>query len=681
MLKVLISMIVLMICNCHLVCAQVTWEDWKLDVGDDESLSEWKTQYEELADLSEHPFNINTVTKEELELLPFLSDKLIENILYYVYKYGPLVSKNELLGVEGMDWQTRSFLQDFIYIGPSDNEKDNLYIKNVFKYGKQELLTRFDIPFNQKAGYADYSEEALEKNPDKKYLGSPVYHNIRYKFQYRQQIFFGLTAEKDAGEPFFVYPNRKGYDYYGFYLQLQDISKIKSLVVGNYKAGFGYGLVINMNNFSLGKYVTGNGLRMGKGLSKHASVDEFHYLHGVGITYRLDKRWNLSAFYSYRRMDGNVDGLFIKTLKTDGLHRLPKENEKSKVFNNHLIGSNLTYNGKFMEYGLTVVYNKFNKMLNPDFRPYNKYYPRGDYFFNAGGFYKFFLNKFTFSGETAIDKNGRLAMLHILNYSPDVDNTFVFMNRYYDMKFQTLYGKSFGENSRMQNELGFYLGLESNTLPNMKLSGYVDVFHFPYLRYRVDKVHTTGFDASVQISYTPVSSLAMLIKYSCKDKPLNHEFDNGNKYVLPDLRHRLHYGFSYNLDPGFLFKTSLEYIRTGFYKSEKSNGMYLSETMKMDIPSFPVKLSLSSAWFSTEDTSSRVYVYEPGLLYSFSMYSFYGKGCRHALNVIYQWKDRLSLHSKLGWTHYRDRNEIGTGLETIHGNNKLDLQLQLKLKW
>ena len=114
---------------------------------------------------------------------------------------------------------------------------------------------------------------------------------------------------------------------------------------------------------------------------------------------------------------------------------------------------------------------------------------------------------------------------------------------------------------------------------------------------------------------------------------------------------------------------------------DKSSGFYVSESVKMDIPAFPLKVTFSSAWFSTDDTSSKIYMYEPGILYSFSMYSFYGKGSRHSFNLVYEWKDKLSVHTKLGWTHYADRNKIGTGLEEIDGNNKLDLQLQLKLKW
>ena len=92
--------------------AQTGWIEHQQNVSSEEELKGWEEIYEELAELAENPFNINTVTKEELEQLPFLSDELIENILYYVYKYGPLLTINELLGVEGMDRQIRHFLSD-----------------------------------------------------------------------------------------------------------------------------------------------------------------------------------------------------------------------------------------------------------------------------------------------------------------------------------------------------------------------------------------------------------------------------------------------------------------------------------------------------------------------------------------------------------------------------------------
>ena len=427
----------------------IEWQEMSVD---DENIASLFEQYEELAEIAENPFNFNTLTKEQLEQLPFLSDRLIENILYYVYKYSPIVSMSELLGVEGMDWQTRKFLEHFIYIGPVKEKDEKFSFKRMMKYNRQELTTRVDIPLNQKAGYADYPENVLIDSPNKKYYGSSLYNNIRYRFEYNKQVYFGLTAEKDPGEPFFRLYNKKGYDFYSAYLFLQNIGRFKSIAIGNYKASFGYGLVMNMG-FSMGKYSSSSSLRRtGQGISKYTSTGEYNYFQGIASTYRLSKRWDATFFYSFRNIDAHVENQFIKSLKTDGYHRLYKDIEKKNTIYNNVIGSNLTYNGKYVEYGLTAVYNCFDKVLNPDYKEYNRYYPRGKDFFNAGAFYKFFLKKFMISGETAIDKGGAIATINSVCYSPTVETDITLINRYYDKKYQSIYANSFGENSRTQNQ-------------------------------------------------------------------------------------------------------------------------------------------------------------------------------------------------------------------------------------
>ena len=96
--------------------SQERWEDIfeRLVANGDENSSQWENLMEDLTDLKEHPLNINTVTKEQLEKFPFLSEQLIENILYYIYKNGPMLSDKELLMVQDMDIQTVRFLKPFI---------------------------------------------------------------------------------------------------------------------------------------------------------------------------------------------------------------------------------------------------------------------------------------------------------------------------------------------------------------------------------------------------------------------------------------------------------------------------------------------------------------------------------------------------------------------------------------
>ena len=380
--------------------AQEAWEELAEQLIDEEGgeVFQWENNFEELSELRENPININTATKEQLERFPFLSDKLIENILYYLYKYGPMLSENELWMIEDINRQTIRCLQPFICFKHTEKEEYKPTLKQVLKYGKQELSTRVDMPFYTKSGYKLHTKEELKKNPNKQYLGYGYYHSLRYSFHYRDKIYLGLTAEKDAGEPFFAGQNRKGYDFYSPYLFIRNMGRIKSLAIGNYRLSYGYGLVIN-TDFGMGKTATLSTLgNKNRGIRKHSSTDEYNYFQGAAASYKLSKRWTTDAFYSYRKMDGIVNNRFITSLKKDGYHRLYREFEKKNMITNQVIGSNLNYNGKYCELGLTAVYNVFNKPLNPDLKPYNKFYPRGKDFYNVGGDYKFFWNHFYYLG-------------------------------------------------------------------------------------------------------------------------------------------------------------------------------------------------------------------------------------------------------------------------------------------
>ena len=202
------------------------WEEIIEQISSDEAEEEKSVEnyIEELSELNNQPFNINAVTKEQLEQFPFLSDIQIENILFYLYISGPMQTIYELQMIEGMDRQTIQYLLPFVYLGEYKENISTPSFKKMLKYGKHELITRSDIPLNKKSGYKSISDSVLQENPNKHYLGSPLYHSLRYGFHYKEQLYFGFTAEKDAGEPFFRKQNKKGYDYYSFYFLLKNMN-------------------------------------------------------------------------------------------------------------------------------------------------------------------------------------------------------------------------------------------------------------------------------------------------------------------------------------------------------------------------------------------------------------------------------------------------------------------------
>ena len=653
--------------------AQSVWEEvieqW---VNNQKSNSyQLENLIESLDELKENPLPINIATKEQLERFPFLSDQLIENILYYIYKHGPMLSDKELMLVTDMDQQTARCLKLFITFQQSDKEENKPTLKNILKYGKQELSTRVDIPVYTKAGY----------QKENGYLGFSFYTNLRYSFRYSDKVYWGLTVEKDAGEPFFNKENKKGYDYYSPYLLIKNMGRLKTLALGNYRLNYGYGLVMN-TDFSMGKTTMISTLgNKATGIKKHSSTDEYNYFQGIAGSISITNRLSADAFYSYRTMDGIVDNQFITSIKEDGYHRVVKDFEKKNTFSNQLIGSNLHYNGKSFELGLTSVYNIFNKMLNPTERAYNQFYPRGKDFFNIGVNYKVFWKQFTLLGETAIDKNGKLATMNMLRYSPKGDFQLIFMNRFYDVAYQGIYAKSMGEGSSAQNESGFYIGLETSLLRHFKLMTYGDFFYFPWKKYQLSKNGTQGFDGVIQLSYSPLYELDMFIKYRYKNKHKDITSEVGQKKTLPYIQQKGRYQLNYSPINELMLKTTVDIVYNAFQQEKASKGILVGESIGYKFRKLPIQLDGSVAWFHTDDYASRISMYEKSLLYTFHVPSFYGKGERYALNVRYTWKDLLVLQVKYAYTHYRDRETIGSGLEQINGNKKSDLYFQIRLKF
>ncbi|MDT3387506.1 MAG: helix-hairpin-helix domain-containing protein, partial [Bacteroidota bacterium] len=94
-----------------------------------------------------------------------------------------------------------------------------------------------------------------------------------------------------------------------------------------------------------------------------------------------------------------------------------------------------------------------------------------------------------------------------------------------------------------------------------------------------------------------------------------------------------------------------------------------------------LRLQAAVGYFDTDDYNSRVYIYEPSVLYNFSFPSFYGNGIRCSMNARADLGKRLMVIAKLGITHYFDRSSISSGLQEISSKGMTDLELQVRWKF
>lgn len=636
-----------------------------LSTTDEEGSSRnWENELQELTELVNNPVNLNSATKEQLEQFPFLNDLQIENILAYIYVHGQMQSIYELQLVEEMDRRAMETLLPFVCVKPVDNVKSPFDFKRLLKYGKQEVITRLDIPLYTRKGY------------EKTYLGPSVYNSVRYGFHYGDKFYAGVTTEKDAGEPFGALHNKRGYDFYSYYLLMHDIGWLKTLAVGNYRLNFGQGLVLG-NGSMFGKIADFSSFTFREtGIRKHASTDEYNYFRGVAATAKLNN-WELSTFYSHRSLDGIIKDDEITSIYKTGLHRSRKEADKMNLFTMQLTGGNLTYAGKRFKAGLTGIYYFFNHPYEPDLKGYSKYNLRGNNFYNLGVNYKYHWRRFSVQGEAAMGKSGQ-AFVNRLQYSFSQSYQLMLIHRFYAHDYWAMFAHSFSE-SAVQNENGWYMAASAAPLRNWKFAASLDLFSFPWWKYRISKP-SRGIDGLFQADYTPCRNIEMVANYRYKQKDRDVAGTKG-KVILPTSHHRLRYRLSYLPLSSLLLRTMADYNLFHSEGESVRRGYQLTQMASYQLPWIPLKTELQGSYFSTDDYDSRVYIYEKGMLNSFYTPSFQGQGIRLAVHLRYDVNEHWMAIAKFGETVYCDRDEIGSGNDLIRGNKKADVQMQLRFKF
>ena len=638
--------------------------------------------YEDMIYYSENPINLNKTTKEELEKLQFLSDIQVDNILHYLYRYAPLNTIYEMQLIDGLDMTDIRMLLPFVMLGEAGARKETLRLKDVFKYGKNELYLRLDRGLETKEGYRFIPEEeqqAEEKNA-RKYVGDPFYNHIKYRFRYRDRIAFGVTAEKDAGEQFWGDHN-KGYDFYSAHVELKNFGKLKTLVLGDYRANFGQGLVLR-TDFSMGKssYVMQVNPRS-SGLKKYTSTDEYNFFRGAGATVSLGNL-DITGFYSNKLIDGDTIGGQFASVKIDGLHRTINDLNRKRNVSQQVIGGNVTYTYSWLQVGATALYNSFDHSLEPRPANYNKFYFRGKEQTVGSVNYRVRAGKLNIFGETALsDREGAWATINGLNFSPISRVGLVALHRYFSKEYDTFFATTFSESSRVNNETGFYIGTEVRPIKYWKVSAYIDSYRFPWMKFGIDEP-SIGKDYLVQVDYAPKRNVNMYWRFKFEEKMSNYsDTVTTMPLVLPQQKWAARYLLNYSYGR-FSFKNQLDV--NSFYDEVNpvSYGYSALQDVSYEFVRVPLRIDLRFYIFDAMNYENRLYTYEKDVLYAFSVPMNYGMGSRYYVNLRYELNQNISFWLKLAQTVYADeRATISSSNEEIQGNRKTDLRFLMRLKF
>ena len=540
---------------------------------------------EQLMEIAENPIDLNQTNAEELSQLCWLTDEQIDDILLYQYQHA-FVSVYDLQLIHSLkDYDIRNLLPFVEVKGDRLEVKGkDMYFREVFHYAKHEITLRADA-----RNIEDYEND-------------PMYGKLRYRFDYQKKVQAGLTICRPTGGAWEQMQ-------YGAFVQLQDIGCIKNLSAGNFQANFGQGLVIG-SPFKTGKNRwMSSGMNAREGVRKFSSIgDDYQSFHGIGTTLRWG--WaEVSAMYSI-------------------------DQQKDSVWH-HLVGVNATGKWKKLKVGVTAIENIYSDSTDAQSV--------------VGVNARYNWGKVDLWGEVAATQGKRWGWGGIvgMNFTPISDVNILALYRYYSPYFDNPYAYAFSEKSRLNDENGFYLGVDVRTFAKWRLAAYVDAFR-------------EGYDAMAQADFIPNQTYDMNWRVRAR-----RQVDKDTYALRYRLVYRLH---------GWVFRTQMD---ANIVKTDGWNyGVSLLQDVEYHVPTLPIVLQMRAQAFDAREWNNRIYAYENDVLYAYSIPNVYGLGGRFWLNAQYEINDTFSLYLRVSETIYQQ----AWAVEHNKNSTRTDVHALLRVK-
>ncbi len=657
----------------------ITWEEFVAEYTDLVQETEEEPLLNETLDrleqLTATPLQLNRATRSDLLLLPFLSEAQVDSLIAYRKAKRGLKALGELQLVSGMDYFTRRYLSLFTRCDStlSADELPATYrpvtpsLAKRLCTGRHEMETRLDVPLYRRQGYRTPAEPTATNY----YTGNALHHIVRYRYQYRREVAYGLTMEKDAGEPVAkagFYP----YDYLSGYLLVRTVDRPWAFVAGDYEVTGGRGLLFG-RTFYTNRNIAGGALRTQPLRFKaHTSSEEVRFFRGAAFSY-VHRRFEAMAFVSYRRLDARLVNDTVRTLLTTGLHRTLSEIDRRRTVGCFTTGAHLGYTIKHLMLNLDGYATRYDHYVSPDERAYNSYVFRGQ---TAGGVsfsYAWQLQRWTLTGELAADHQFHLATEHAVGYRPSSRLQMGAQLRLLPARFVSRYGDALQQGSSVRNEEGVLLSVRYLPIRSLELTGYADFFRYPQPTYTTALPSAKGLETQLQARWELANDRIFTLRYRFKARQRNV---TGYKLMEYRQTHRLRLAASLTQGKA-VFTPQLDLSLATRQTGRQSFGWMPSLRM-----AFATSKSLSLKGFATvfftDDYESALYAYEPRLYRAAGFDAFAYHGAR--LSALADWRlvSRLILSLRLGCTRFFNRSEQSSGIAAIHSPWKSDLSLQVR---
>jgi hypothetical protein len=641
----------------------------------DDTETEDDSYQQQLQQFRKNPLNLNTATESELQVFRWLTDLQIRNLIQYRQLLGKLLSIYEVQAIPAWDVESINRTRPFVTVSGSVSIGSEAGRR--FSEGDHTFLLRVSQVFEKSKGFI-----APDDTTNAKYLGSPQRVFMRYKYQYKNLLQFGLVGDKDAGEQFFKGAQKNGFDFYSMHLFARNLGIVRRVAVGDFTVNLAQGL-LTYQSLAFRKSVDVlNIKRQTEIFRPYNSAGEYNFHRGGAITIGTEKL-QVSAFASYLKVDANaiVDSAnyedYVSSILTSGYHRTASENADRNNINQFAMGGRVQYRAGKLQVGVNAIHYKLSKPLHKTAEPYNAYTFNGDNLTGVSIDYGYTFRNIHVFGEVASDQKYSIAQVHglIASLNSRVDFSMLYRNIAKD--YNSLYANAFTESTTPVNERGLYTGLSVRPWGMLRLDMYADVYSFPWLRYRVDRP-SKGSDYLLQLTWKPNKQVEVYTRFKTETKAINYSSAGLAYHETEDVpRQNWRTQVSYKISQSVTLRTRAEAVWYDRNGKAKENGFLIYGDFFYRPMMKPLSLNIRLQYFETEGYNSRLYAYENDVLYSYSIPPFSGKGFRSYLNINYDINKHITTWFRIARTTYADATTVGSGYDEIEGNHKTDYRVQV----
>jgi hypothetical protein len=232
------------------------------------------------------------------------------------------------------------------------------------------------------------------------------------------------------------------------------------------------------------------------------------------------------------------------------------------------------------------------------------------------------------------------------------------------------------ENTLTQNESGMYWGWKYQFTKAYSLSGYVDLFRFPWLRFR-GYAPSNGSEWLLRFNYQPSKTVSIFLQAREENKIRNLSNETTIYQTAIGRKRNYWINLDYAADGRWSFKTRAQF--STYHLASTTKGFAIMQDVSLNLGKFSV--TTRYALFDTDDDDTPQYVYENDVWLAFSFPAYYGVGTRTYILLQYPLTRKIDLWLRWAHTRYTDRDTIGSGSEWINGNTRNDLKFQARIRF